>query len=134
MIGEQVVSIPIGFAIDLDDSALEDEEVEPKELLNDNELCELLKVNSNKCIKHMILYRMIYMLLVRPILAFDIKHLEAEFAHGYHGGASVFYVSICNECGEERSIFLEDMKGWNKHWRNKNSLFKSWLLNSPHLK
>jgi hypothetical protein len=140
------VSTPTGSAMDLDDSTLGDEEAEPEDLLNEDELRELLKVNSNKCIEHMQilpkeasrfdipLCRMIYMPLVRPTLASDIKHLEAEFAHGYRAGASVFYVSICNECGEERSVSLEDTKGWNKHWRNENSLFESRLLNSPHLK
>jgi hypothetical protein len=39
--------------MDVDDSALGEEEVEPEELLNEDELRELLKVNSNKCIDHM---------------------------------------------------------------------------------
>ena len=43
--------------------------------------------------------------LVQPTLASNIKRLEAEFAHGYCAGASVFYVSMCNERGEERSVF-----------------------------
>jgi hypothetical protein len=143
---ERVVSTPTGSAMDVDDSALGEEEVEPKELLNEDELRELLKVNSNKCIDYMWiipkeasrfdipLCRMIYMPLVRPTLASDIKRLEAEFAHGYRAGASVFYVSICNERGEERSVSSEDTKGWNEHWRNENSLFEFQLLNSPHLK
>jgi hypothetical protein len=70
--------------------------------------------------------------LVRPTLASDIKHLEAEFAHGYRAGASIFYVSICNEPSKERTVSSEDTKGWNEHWRNENSLFKSRLLNNPH--
>jgi hypothetical protein len=80
------------------------------------------------------LCRMIYMPLVRPTLASDIKRLEAKFTHGYRVGASVFYVSICNERGEERFVSSEDMKGWNEHWRNEDGLFESRLLNSPHLK
>jgi hypothetical protein len=143
---ERVVSTPTGSPMDVDDSALGEEEVEPEELLNEDELRELLKVNSNKCIDYMWiipkeasrfdipLCRMIYMPLVRPTLAFDIKRLEAEFAHGYRVGTSVFYVSICNERGEERSVSSEDTKGWNEHWRNENSLFELRLLNSPHLK
>jgi hypothetical protein len=46
--------------------------------------------------------------LVRPTLAHDIKRLEAEFTHGYRPGVPVFYVSICNEYGEERSVKDED--------------------------
>jgi hypothetical protein len=143
---ERVVSTPTGSAMDLDDSALGNEEAKPKDLLNEDELRKLLKVNSNNCIEHMRispkeasrfdipLCRMIYMPLVRPTLASDIKCLEAEFVHGYCARTSVFYVSICNERGEERSVSSEDTKGWNEQWRNENSLFESWLLNSPHLK
>lgn len=139
---ELVVSTPTGSGMDLDDSGVREEEAS----LNEDELRELLKVNSNKCIEHMRilpkessrfhipLCRMIYMPLVRPTLDSDIKRLEAEFAHGYRAGASVFYVSICNERGEERSLTLEDTMGWNEHWRNENSLFEARLQNSPHLK
>jgi hypothetical protein len=120
---ERVVSTPTGSPMDVDDSALGEEEVEPEELLNEDELRELLKVNSNKCIDHMRitpkeaswfdipLCRMIYMPLVQPTLASDIKRLEAEFVHGYWAGASVFYVFICNERGQERSVSSEDTKG-----------------------
>lgn len=140
------MSAPIGFAMDLDDTALRDEEAEPKDLLNEDELRKLLKVNFNKCIEHMRispkeasrfdipLYTMVYMPLIRPTLAFDIKRLEVEFAHSYSACASVFYVFICNEHGEERFVSSEDMKGWNDHWKDENSLFKSWLLGSLHLK
>ena len=51
-----------------------------------------------------------YMPLVRPTLAIDIKKLEIEFSHGYCPGAHVFYVSICNEKGEEQSVIDEDKK------------------------
>jgi hypothetical protein len=37
--------------MDLDDTALRDEEAEPEDLLNEDELCKLLKENSNKCIE-----------------------------------------------------------------------------------
>ena len=143
---ERVVSTPTASAMDLDDSAVGEEDADQEEQLNEDELQELLKVNSNKCIEHMRispkeasrfdipLCRMIYMSLVRPTPASDIKLLEAEFAHGYRVGASVFYVSICNERGEERSVSSEDMLGWNEHWRNENSLFELRLLNNPHLK
>jgi hypothetical protein len=48
---ERVVSTPTGSAMDLDDSALGSEEAEPEDLLNEDELRELLKVNSNKHIE-----------------------------------------------------------------------------------
>jgi hypothetical protein len=105
---ERVVSTPTRSAMDVDDSALGEEEVELEELLNEDELSELLKVNSNKCIDHMWitpkeasrfdipLCRMINMPLVRPTLTSDIKRLEAEFAHDYRAGVGVFYVSCRN--------------------------------------
>lgn len=139
---ERVASTPTGSGMDLDESVVGEEHAS----LNEVELRELLKVNSNKCIEnmrilpteasrfHIPLCRMIYMPLVRPTLASDIKRLEAEFAHGYREGASVFYVSLCNERGEERSVTLKDMEGWNEHWRSENSLFEARLLKSPHLK
>jgi hypothetical protein len=143
---ERVVSTLTGSAMDLDDNAVEDEEAEQADLLNEDELRELLKVNSNKCIEHMRispkeasrfdipLCRLVYMPLVRPTLASDIKRLEAEFTHGYRAGASVFYVSICNERGEERSVSSKDMKDWNDHWKDENTWFESRLLANPHLK
>jgi hypothetical protein len=84
--------------------------------LNEDELREMQKVNSIQCIQHMRispleesrfhipLCQMVYMPLVRPTLAIDIKRLEAEFTHGYRPGAPMFYVSICNDKGEERSV------------------------------
>ena len=143
---EKVASTPTGSGMELDDSSVGGEDAGDDASLNEVELREQLKVNSNKCIEHMWispkeasrfdipLCKMIYMPLVRPTLASDIKRLKAEFAHGYRAGASVFYVSICNERGEERSVTLEDMMSWNEHWRNENSLFGSWLLKSPYLK
>ena len=53
--------------------------------------------------------QMVYMPLVRPTLANDIKRLEVEFTYGYRPGALLFYVSICNELGKECSI--SDEKG-----------------------
>jgi hypothetical protein len=58
---------------------------------------------------------MVYMPLVRPTLAKDIKRLEAEFTHGYRDGARVFYVSICNEKEEERSVKNENTSNWGPH-------------------
>jgi hypothetical protein len=50
------------------------------------------------------------MSLVQPTLASDIKMLEAEFSHGYHPRANVFYVSLCNENGEKRSMTDKDQQ------------------------
>ena len=90
--------------------------------LNEDELRRLQKVDSIQVIESMRispkdasrfdipLCRMLYMPLVRPTLATDIKKLEAEFTHGYRPGAPVFYVSISNDKGEERSVTDEDRK------------------------
>jgi hypothetical protein len=56
---------------------------------------------------------MVYMPLVHPTLAHDIKRLEAKFTHGYRLGAPVFYVSITNEYGEERFVKNVDTKKWD---------------------
>ena len=61
------------------------------------------------------LCRMLYMPLVRPILAIDIKKLEVEFIHGYRPSALIFYVFIYNEKGEERSVTDEDKSSWGSH-------------------
>jgi hypothetical protein len=102
--------------MEIDDTVVIDYPDEPECTLNEDELHQVLKVNSNKCIEHMRispkeasrfdipLCRMVYMPLDRPTLASDIKRLEADFAHGYHHGASVFYVTLCNERGEERAV------------------------------
>jgi hypothetical protein len=86
----------------------EDEQDEALLKLDEDELQELQKVDSIQCIEGMRispkeasrlnipLCRMVYMLLVRPTLANDIKRLEAEFIHGYRHGAPIFYISICN--------------------------------------
>ena len=58
------------------------------------------------------LCRMIYMPLVRPTLAQDIKRLEVEFIHGYRPEASVFYVSTTNENREEKLVKDVDTSIW----------------------
>jgi hypothetical protein len=95
--------------------------------LNDDELRELQKANSIQCIEGMRmlpneasrfdipLCRMVYMALVRPTLAHDIKRLEAKFTHGYRPSAPVFYVSITNEHGEERFVKDVDTSKWDPH-------------------
>jgi hypothetical protein len=87
--------------------------------VNEDELRELQKANSIQCIEGMRilpkevfrfdipLCRMVYMPLVHPTLAHDIKRLEAEFTHGYRPGTPVFYVSITNEHRDER--FVKDV-------------------------
>jgi hypothetical protein len=71
---------------------------------------------------------MVYMPLIHPTLAHDIKRLEAEFTHGYRPRALVFYVSICNEYREERSVKDKDISNWGPHWTSVNKKLKpSWL-------
>ena len=77
---------------------------------------------------------MVYMRLVHPTLENDIKKLEAEFIHGYRPGVPVFYVSICNEKGEERSVMKEDTSHWGPHWTSVNEEFETKLSLNPHLK
>jgi hypothetical protein len=80
------------------------------------------------------LCQMVYMPLVCPTLANDIKGLEAEFTHGYQPGAPIFYVSICNEQGEERSVKDVDTSNWGSHWTSVNNEFEAKLASNPHLK
>jgi hypothetical protein len=114
--------------------------------LNEDELRVLQKMDSIQCIEGMRitpkeasrfdipLCRMVYMPVVRPILAYDIKRLEAEFTHGYWLGASVFYVSICNLEGEELSVQDVDTSNWGPHWTAINTEFEAKLASNPHLK
>ena len=71
------------------------------------------------------LCRMVYMPLVRPTLESDIKRLEAEFAHRYHHGAIMFYVTLCNEHGEEKFVTKEIKKNWDPLWIEANNHFES---------
>jgi hypothetical protein len=80
------------------------------------------------------LYRMVYMPLVHPILAHDIKRLEAEFTHGYQPGAPMFYVSITNEHGDERFVKDVDTSNWDPHWISVNNEFEAKLASNPHLR
>jgi hypothetical protein len=114
--------------------------------LNEDELREMQKVNSIQCIQwmrispmdesgfHIPLCRMVYMPLVRLTLAIDIKRLEAEFTHGYRPGAPVFYVSICNDKGEEWSVKDVDTNNWGLHWTSVNEEFEAKLASNPHLR
>jgi hypothetical protein len=83
---------------------------------------------------HIQLCRMVYMPLVRPILANDIKMLEAEFTHGYWNGAPMFYVSMYNDKEEERSVKDEDTNNWDPHWTSVNEEFEAKLASNPHLR
>jgi hypothetical protein len=81
----------------------DDEQDEALLKLNEDELRELQKVDSIQVIEGMRitpkdasrfdipLCRVVYMPLVRPTLANDIKKLEVEFTHGYCPGAPVFF-------------------------------------------
>jgi hypothetical protein len=80
------------------------------------------------------LCRMVYMPLVRPTLAHNIKRLEAEFTHGYWPGTLVFYVSITNEHGDERFVKDVDTSNWGPHWTSVNDEFEAKLASNPHLR
>ena len=94
----------------------DDEQDEALFELNEDKLQELYKANSIQCIESkrilpkvesrfdIPLCQMVCMPLFCLILSHDIKRLEAEFTHGYWPSALVFYVSITNECGEERLL------------------------------
>jgi hypothetical protein len=124
----------------------EDEHDEALAKLNEDELRVLQKVDSIQCIEGLRippkeasrfdipLCWMVYMPVVRPTLAYDIKKLEAEFTHGYRPGASVFDVSICNLDGEELSVKDVDTSNWGPHWTEVNSEFDAMLASNPHLK
>jgi hypothetical protein len=70
--------------------------------------------------------------LVRPTLVNDIKRLEVEFTYEYRPDALVFYVSICNELGEERSVCDEEKTNWGPHLIAVNSIFEAKLAANPH--
>jgi hypothetical protein len=135
---QAVDDVPV---VDLSD----DEENEAQLKLNKNELRELKKLNSIKCIELMRispkeasrfdipLCRMVSMPLVRPTLGSNIKRLEAEFSHGYHLGTNVFYVSICDENGEERTVTNKDQQHWGPYWIAVNEEFEEKLAANPHL-
>jgi hypothetical protein len=122
-----------------------DDQDEAIQMLNEDELRVLQNINSIQYIEGMrilpkevsrfdiLLYRMVYMLLVCPTLANDIKRLEAEFTHGYRPGSVVFYVSICNEVGEERLVSEEEKAHWGPHWTAVNIEFEAKLAANPHL-
>ena len=78
---------------------------------------------------HILLYRMVYMPLVRPTLTIDIKRLEAKFTHGYWPGAPV-----CNNKGEEQSVKDIDTSNWGPHWTSVNEEFEAKLASNSHLR
>jgi hypothetical protein len=49
------------------------------------------------------------MLLVCLTFALDIMRLKAKFSHNYRPGISIFYASLCNECGEEKIVIDEGL-------------------------
>jgi hypothetical protein len=112
---------------------------------NEDQLKEKQKLNSIQCIQdmcitpwefsrfHIPLCRMVYMPLVCPTLDSDIKRLEAEFTYGYQIGANIFYVSLTNEKGEERSISGEERVNWGPLWNEENNKFELFLEATPTL-
>jgi hypothetical protein len=79
------------------------------------------------------LCRMVPMPLVRPTLLSDVKRLEVEFSHTYHLGASMFYVSLCDENGKERTVTAKDQQHWDPHWTTVNEEFEAKLAANPDL-
>lgn len=95
---------------------------------------DTLRISPRSCSRFDIpLCRLVYMPLVRPTLDSDIKRLEAEFTHGYRPGATVFYVSLTNEFGEEAFITEDDKKSWGPLWTAASDNFESGLRSLPHL-
>jgi hypothetical protein len=125
-------SVGVAGVVDVSD----DEENEAQLKLKEHELRELQKINSIKCIELMRispkeasrfdipLCRMVPMPLVRPTLLSDVKRLEAEFSYGYRPGASMFYVSLCDENGKERTVTTKDQQHWGPHWTTVNEEFE----------
>jgi hypothetical protein len=121
----------------------EDEAEEALLKLNEDELRNLQKANSIQCIKAMrllpkeasrfdiLLYRMIYMPLVRPTLVHDIKRLEAKFICGYRPRTSVFYMSTSNKDGVEMLVKDVDTSNWGPHWTLVNEEFEAKLALNP---
>ena len=80
------------------------------------------------------LCRMIGLQVVRPTLAVDIEKLKADFVHGYHLGAAMFYVSITNFVGSEREVLSEDRVLWDRHWQRRDREFEAFLQADPDLR
>jgi hypothetical protein len=57
---------------------------------------------------------------VRLTLESNIKRLEAESSHGHRIGANVFYVSLTNEKGEERTVTNKEEENWGPLWNDEN--------------
>ena len=62
------------------------------------------------------LCRMITLQVVRSALAKDIEKMKADFVHGNHLGAAMFYVSTTDFGGEERFVTNADRLSWDMHW------------------
>jgi hypothetical protein len=76
---------------------------------------------------------MVYMPLVCPIHALDIKRLEAEFTHGNKIGKNVFYVFLTNEKGEEKTVIADGKVKQGPLWNEENEQFERFLKDSPNL-
>lgn len=113
---------------------------------NEDDLRFKQKVNSIDCIEDMRilpkaesrffipLCRMIPMPIVRPSLDSDIKRLEAAFTHGYRPGSSAFYVSVCDEKGETKTLSTEDIERMSPLWKLESTQFDARLQQNEHLK
>jgi hypothetical protein len=76
---------------------------------------------------------MVYMPMVWPTLESDLKKLEQDFVHGYYEGSCVFYVSLTNESGGERTIREEDKRAWGPLWNQESEVFNSFVESDPDL-
>ena len=79
------------------------------------------------------LCRMISLQVDRPALAVDIEKMNADFIHGYHPGAAVFYVSTIDFGGIEKFAIDADRQTWDKQWTRCNQQFKDFFGLHPKL-
>jgi hypothetical protein len=82
---------------------------------------------------HIPLCRMVSMPMVRPALQCDLTKLENDFVNGYRDGASVFYVSLTNEEGNQEMVSDADKLLWGPIWNEKNDHFNAYLNATPGL-
>jgi hypothetical protein len=78
------------------------------------------------------LCKMISLQVVRLALANDVKKLQADFAHGYRVGASVFYVLVIDV--HQRDVNDEERGCWDDHWRRRDWEFEDFLGSDEDLK
>jgi hypothetical protein len=60
-------------------------------------------------------FTMFYRRIWNIVGKYSILCCDTEFTHGYRPGAPMFYVSVCNELREERSVNDEEKSKWGPH-------------------